>query len=500
MHTPNSGPPPTKEGRPWIVLGVVVSALLLIGNFVAYLIYVGNGEQQAPPAPAKTAIVPVRVDEARSPPEPPPSPEPSSLSGLARAQRKAGVEAIKRGEYRKAITSLEAAATLDPELAEVASLLDVARKLDRAEIEAKRSEDRENSRTTDRRSSSRRKRRASPSEEQVPDSGILIITTEPDRVLVRIDGRPRDLTPARLEVRPGRHRVELFRGDERVFSRDIDIAARRVTLLDETLQRPTADPGRSSTRIVRENLDETGDLDLLGLLDRSPVESRTAERAPAPPPTPRTNWFAPKTGPARVLVFRPGSSSKAVAQALTGSMEGTDVEVVSQAEELGRSAPADAVIAPASVLRRVGLRPVLLAEGGSGYSLISFAPLPKTTEMPSKTIAAVADVDKKAMPGRVAEILQLQRAPRVRRVPKVEDLLSTLQLKLADAALVRNEDFAMLKRRTRRRLFTRSYEAVASANLAVAFVPGGRRAQVEPSIRGLGKAAKNALGVAGWKR
>ena len=298
--------------------------------------------------------------------------------------------------------------------------------------------------------------------------------------------------------------MELFRGEERVFSRDIDIASRRVTLLDETLQRPpsSTEPARSTTRIVRENVDDGGDLDLLGLLDRSPVESRTTDRNRPPPDAPaaRSNWFAPKTGPARVVVFRPGSSSRAVAQALTGSMKGTDVRVVSQAEELGRSSPADAVIAPASVLRKVGLRPEMLAQGGSEYSLISFSPLPDAARMSAQTIAAVAEVDKKAMPKRVAEILQLRRTPRVRRVPKVEDLLSTLQLKLADAALVRTDDLAMLKRRTRRRLFTRSYQGVSSANLAVAFVPGGRRDQVEPSIRGLGTAAKKALGVAGWKR
>ena len=157
MHTqtPNPGLPPPKEGRPWIVLGVVVSALLLLGNLVAYFVYVRSGDEKGEPVPAR-AVDSTAIDEARSPPPPlPPPPEPSSLAELARAQRKAGVEAIKQGNYRKAITSLEAAATLDPELAEVTSLLEVARKLGRAQDEARKQE-REDEREARRNATTRR--------------------------------------------------------------------------------------------------------------------------------------------------------------------------------------------------------------------------------------------------------------------------------------------------------------------------------------------------------
>ena len=502
MHAPNLGPPDSQGGRPWVLIGVLVSAILLLGNLLAYLWYVNR------PAP-KTEIVAVKD---LPPPPVAPEPEPSGLADLARAQRKLGVESIKVGEYEKAINALEAAKTLDPELEEVSALLEVARKLKKAEVEEarrareKRTED-DAPRSNERRRASRRNRRSASraSRDEAPAPGILIVTTEPDRVLVRLDGEPRDLTPARLEVAPGRHRLELYRGEKRVLSRDIEIASRRVTLLDEVI--PRAPPPQAAPQpTVRPNVDEDGNLDLISLLDRSPVESpatngarRTRQTGRQPPPSTPPSWFAPTTGPARIVVYRPGSSSREVQQALTGSMQGTDIEVVSKADELGRAGPVDAVIAPASVLRSVGLTPTLLADGATDYVLVSFEPMTDGATLAGKTIAAVAELERRAMRTRVAEILKLSEAPRVRRVPKVEDLLSTLQLKLADAALVRSENLALIKRRTRRRLYEKSFEASA-ANLAVAFVPGGRRSQVEPSIRGLGRAARSALGVAGWKR
>lgn len=351
-------------------------------------------------------------------------------------------------------------------------------------------------------------------------AGVLLVTTEPDGLLVKVDGQAQDFSPVRLEVPVGRHRVSIHRGGRQLTERMVEVASDRVTLVTEDLRERQGSPASSGAGRVTD-VDVEGRLDLVGLVDRSPVEvepdrpspssteasAGRSEGPPSPPPAKAAErdavvspvtWRAPTAGPIRVVVYRPNAPTLELARALDRAWSGAEVKVVARAADLGGVAPADAVIAPAHVLREVGLSPSLTARAGEDHVLVSFEPLPEPSGLGERTVAVLGEGARGELVEHVAGLLGAPKPPRLRRVPKTEDLLSSLQLDLADAALVRAGDLELLRRRTQRSLFERALSR-PSITLAVAFVPGGRRAQVEPSIRGLGDEAKQALGVRGWE-
>jgi hypothetical protein len=139
----------------------------------------------------------------------------------------------------------------------------------------------------------------------------------------------------------------------------------------------------------------------------------------------------------------------------------------------------------------------LKAQGGGAYVLAAFNPLPSRDELTGLTVAVVGELDRKAMPERVRGILGTASAPKLRRVTRPEDLLSSLQLGLAQALLVRAEDYPALKQRTRQTLNEQTFSS-AEVGLVVAYVDGGRGETVASALRGMSAAGREELGVQSW--
>jgi PEGA domain len=60
-------------------------------------------------------------------------------------------------------------------------------------------------------------------------SGLLLVTTTPRGILVQVDGTPVDLTPMRISLRTGSHRVVLVDGDRHLFEASVEVLEGQVT-------------------------------------------------------------------------------------------------------------------------------------------------------------------------------------------------------------------------------------------------------------------------------
>ena len=68
-----------------------------------------------------------------------------------------------------------------------------------------------------------------------PKPGIVMIATKPPGLVIRLDGRVRDLSPARIETKPGRHEITIFSGDRLLFRRQVDVISGHSARIDEDL-------------------------------------------------------------------------------------------------------------------------------------------------------------------------------------------------------------------------------------------------------------------------
>jgi len=72
-----------------------------------------------------------------------------------------------------------------------------------------------------------RERESAPVEPEppvvVPVGGTLIVTTTPRGLLVQVDETPIDLTPMRVHLKTGTHRVALLDGSRRVYETSVDV-------------------------------------------------------------------------------------------------------------------------------------------------------------------------------------------------------------------------------------------------------------------------------------
>ncbi|MEL7370302.1 MAG: tetratricopeptide repeat protein, partial [Myxococcota bacterium] len=111
--TGSQGMPPPP---PWLAIGTVVVLTAVATSLAAY-IWV-----RTTLSPQPDVAIPATPTPANTP-----------LSALAVEQRENGVQALRAGEYVLAIASFETALKLDPTIADVGVLLDVARRLQDAE-------------------------------------------------------------------------------------------------------------------------------------------------------------------------------------------------------------------------------------------------------------------------------------------------------------------------------------------------------------------------------
>jgi hypothetical protein len=166
----------------------------------------------------------------------------------AKARRAAGVVALEAGNYVRALINLTEAKTLGGDDVKVDDLLRITSEL-RAQSEAKAAEEQAKRAPEPSSSTQPTKRIFSPSPEvrsaprveskpkeveksiaEPPaatpsETGILLVSTTPRGLLVQIDGVPADLTPMRVTLKAGTHRVALFDGDKKLYETGVDVVA-----------------------------------------------------------------------------------------------------------------------------------------------------------------------------------------------------------------------------------------------------------------------------------
>ena len=518
--------PPPRKRRGWVLaLGLV--GVILVGNAVVFYFY--KRTQERPFAGEIIASVEDRTElpvvggtprEARVEQEGGlPAVVDPSIRGRAEEQRAKGIELLRGGEYAAALAALEGARSIHRDLENIDDLIEVARKLQRGNRRppppsagqdsgtTRRSSGSSGSSRSNRRSERRRSRSSSPPSATEP--AVILVTTKPERLVVRIDGDVRDMTPARIEVEPGRHRVEVFDGDQPLLSETVSVRSGEVELINRIFERPPTPVAETPPKDAADSpaLSKDRELNLVELLDRgevaptpsgAPVAARAADGPSRPARTEQT-VASPRSGSPRVLLYYPGRNANRVRAELAQGLSGIEVALVGSESRLRRelASGADAVVASSFVLRGMGLAPSLVAEGGGDYALASFTQGMTPGQAAAGTVAVVDELGRKGTPPFVARILGVSDPPLVRRVTKVEDLLTLLQLGQADAIVVRPRHLTTLRGRTRRTLHSIGLRAPAVA-LAVAFVDGGRRTTIEPRIRNLPGEARAELGITRW--
>ncbi len=79
-----------------------------------------------------------------------------------------------------------------------------------------------------------------------PAPSLLLVTSTPSGILVEVDGKRMDFTPARLKVSPGAHTVVLMQGDQRLYERRVEVQEEGMIAVDadltERLRPPTPAP------------------------------------------------------------------------------------------------------------------------------------------------------------------------------------------------------------------------------------------------------------------
>jgi hypothetical protein len=517
--------PPPRRSPVAIAVGIAVAVVVLnVGGYALYR--------------ARRAPVPAADDGVRA---------------LAAEQRAKGVAALRDGQYARAVASLEAARKLDPSLGDVTALIEVADKLQKseaaaptaapstppvAEVTPPPSEVPEPvaeapARTPEARAPEPVRAVARPPARPAPRpptaatapsvapreaTGIVLVTTNPPKLLVKVDGQARDFSPVRLELPAGRRTLTIVDGGKVLLERVVEVTAGGVAVIDETLNVPAprvveAPPAPRPIEVARTDatravggIADDERLDLAQLADRTAAggAARVTE-TPRPSPSPSvpaaTGAKATPTreGAPRVLVYAPGKSAAAIERSLRAGLPGIELRVLVRAGELKEAlatTPTDAVLASPAALAQSGLSAAITGVSAGRWVAASLDPTLTRDRLASVTIGVVDELGKKGMTARVAEILGTATAPPLRRVAKLEDLLSTLQLELAQAVIVRDSELAALTARTQRKLSV--IELRAAEAMAVAFVEGGRRAAVERAILALDAGARAELGVERW--
>ncbi|RKG89140.1 PEGA domain-containing protein [Corallococcus terminator] len=250
-----------KNQKTWV-------AVILLGtvavNTGAYLVMRSRRAAQAP-APSTPLVA--RVDPAAPGNTRPAVAAPSddAKAGLARARRASGLAALEDRDYTRAVTEFTEALSLrnDPN-GDVVELLRIATDL-RAREQArvtKAPEPRESStsksvpRTRAARLAAARaqareqQQQAQASEAGVERKGLLLVTSTPPGLVVLVDGKELDMTPARLSVTAGSHRVVLAQGDRHLYSETLEVAEDSVRSLNRDLTAELTPPASRSAPVA----------------------------------------------------------------------------------------------------------------------------------------------------------------------------------------------------------------------------------------------------------
>ncbi|MBX2810223.1 MAG: AgmX/PglI C-terminal domain-containing protein [Myxococcales bacterium] len=133
--------------------------------------------------------------------------------------RRSALHAMEIGDYELAISELSAALRTASPASDLSRLLALAQNLrsrkkdlsvvDADEVVGQQEQDLVETRD--------------PAEKSEPIPGLLLVTTTPSHMTIYIDGDARDMSPARLELKPGVYQVVLKYGAKELFRRKLRI-------------------------------------------------------------------------------------------------------------------------------------------------------------------------------------------------------------------------------------------------------------------------------------
>ncbi|WP_342376499.1 PEGA domain-containing protein [Myxococcus stipitatus] len=223
--------------KTWIAV-IVVGTLAL--NAMAYVVV--RKRRAAVPMPSATAPLPTPA--VQPPPavaqQPAAAPAPAvedPNEGLSRARRAAGLAALEDRDYDTAVSEFTEALSLRKTPGgDLVELLRIATDLQsRERSRTARTEQARPPREPLQRASSRtRAARVAAARVQAPKEepaaqpeeargGLLLVTSTPPGLVVQVDGKAVDMTPARLPLRAGTYRVALVQGDRKLVEESVEL-------------------------------------------------------------------------------------------------------------------------------------------------------------------------------------------------------------------------------------------------------------------------------------
>nr|WP_242588417.1 PEGA domain-containing protein [Corallococcus macrosporus] len=216
-------------------------------NAGAYLMVRSRKAAQPEPVAARP---PVPTPDVAPPPPPVAAPSEDANAGLVRALRASGLAALEDRDYDRAVAQFTEALKLRPndKDSDLTRLLGIATDLRsrgqsrtaQAPTPREPSPGRTPPRTRAAKLAAARAAReqqhaaeAAPQEEA--KGGLLLVTSTPPGLVVMVDGKALDLTPARLQVSAGTHRVVLAQGDRRLYEETVEVDGDSVRSLNRDL-------------------------------------------------------------------------------------------------------------------------------------------------------------------------------------------------------------------------------------------------------------------------
>ncbi|MEL6185829.1 MAG: PEGA domain-containing protein, partial [Myxococcota bacterium] len=347
-------------------------------------------------------------------------------------------------------------------------------------------------------------RRAEVSEEATK-LGELFVTTEPNDLLIEVDGRPAAISPAKLQLPPGEHQVRLRRGPRVLLEKTVSLSLDRPFTLEADVRDVLTEASEAGTPAPAAvppspGLGADRDLDLVALVDRD-APTRSAEVSPAAarvePPPPGAE------GGSKLVVVWPGSTQRDLARTLRSELSGISVEVVGSVSKeglRGSSPKIGAVMAAPAVLARLDLRPTMRAAAPPvrPYVAVRLDGQPVKSRLSSTPVGVLDEVGIRRTALHVGHLLGTETPPPTRRVGKLEDLLSLIQLGVVDTVIVERDSLPRLAERTQQELHTLDLEPVPRS-LAVAFVDEGpTNGAIASALRSLSEETRRALGMRTW--
>jgi hypothetical protein len=172
-------------------------------------------------------------------------------------------------------------------------------------------------------------------------------------------------------------------------------------------------------------------------------------------------------------------------------------------EQAMTESPPDAVLALRPLLDAQKLAPAVQAERAGKqtepYVLLYVQPEMKTADLKGKTVAVLDLLGRDGTERLAGKVLGGAAGAKIKRVTKMEDLLSNLQLAAAHAVLVPARMLDIFQKRTELELHARELPGAELGLPAVAVLNAGAKAKIIEQVQQLAADINGVLGVDRWR-